>query len=190
VFTSRYYHEAAHAVFAYHDSVEVDEVWVFNQRGQCTISEADHCDRDLPWEYAKFCLAGAYAAHVAMTLEHPQLEQMPLSGLREDAQRVYEGDAWWAVHSLEDYASTEGFPFGSIEEAYAALIEELWEAVEERWAEIEGLSFALRDKYWESGEEKAGRLDSNELTRIIEYTRSKNYTQGEQMPPSVRMVGG
>ena len=33
------------------------------------------------------CLAGAYAEHIITTLEHPKLEQMPLSYVREAAQR-------------------------------------------------------------------------------------------------------
>ena len=166
------YHEAAHAVFACYDDTEIDVVWVSDETGNCTILRADLYERYLPWEYAQFCLAGAFAAHVATTLEHPKLRSMPLDWLRANADRVPEGDAWWALAVLEDYASTDEFPFGSIEVAYPHLVEGLGELVEARWDEIEAVAFALHDGWLES-EQRVGRLEGHEVTQIIESVREE-----------------
>jgi hypothetical protein len=177
------HHEAAHAVFAYHDGVEIDAVGVSDERGYCTILRADLYERYQPWEYVRFCLAGVYAAYVADTLEHPQPGEVSMPWLRGEARRVPQGDAWRAIETLEDYASTDGFPFGSIEEAYAALFEGLGALVEERWREIEAVAFSLFDK-WSESEQGIGRTDGDELTLIIESTREgKDHAQQRQPHP-------
>ena len=66
------YHEAAHAVFAHHDNIDVDDVVVSDNRGGCTIDRADLYERYLPFRYAQFFLAGAYAALIARELRHPK----------------------------------------------------------------------------------------------------------------------
>jgi len=166
------YHEAAHAVFAYYDDTEIDLVWVSDETGNCTIWRADLYERYLPWEYAQVCLAGAFAAYVATTLEHPKPESVSLDWLRVNADRVPEGDAWWALNVLEDYASRDEFPFEGIEVAYSTLVEGLGELVEERWDEIEAVAFALHSG-WSESEQGIGRLEGHEVTQIIESVREE-----------------
>jgi hypothetical protein len=172
VLRGRCYHEAAHAIFAYHDEVEIDEVWASDERGGCSLYRAELYKRYEPWGYARFCLAGAYATYIAETLEHPKPEQLSLSQLREDAQKVPEGDAWQALVTLEHYARTADCPFGSIEDAHTALVEDLRVQVEDHWDELEAIAFELWARYWESGK-KLGRLGGGEVVRIIESTRKE-----------------
>ena len=116
VLTDRCHHEAAYAVFACHDGMELDEVWISDKEGACTIYRADLYERYKPWRYARYCLAGVYAGHLACTLEHLESEDLPLSRLHQVAERVPEGDAWWVVEILEDFAAAEDFPFKDVEE--------------------------------------------------------------------------
>lgn len=74
------YHEAAHAVFAHYDDIDVYNVCVSDERENC-VYRADLYERYLPMRYAQFNLAGAYAAGVAADLEHPKLDEVPLSWL-------------------------------------------------------------------------------------------------------------
>jgi hypothetical protein len=160
------YHEAAHAIFAYYDDTGIDNVWVSDEWGNCTICRADLYERYQPWEYARFCLAGAYANYVAKTLEHPKLEWVSLDWLRANADRVPEGDAWWILYTLENYVSRDECPFESVEDAYTTLFEEVGELVEERWDEIEAVAFALHSKWLES-EQGIERMYGYEVTQII-----------------------
>ena len=127
------YHEVGHAVFAYHDDIVIDEVWVSDESGGCVIWSADLYERYQTWEYARCCLAGAYARYIAETLVHPKPEEMSLDRLRERADELPEGDAWWVVNALEDNVARDECPFESVEDAYSTLWEELGELVEERW---------------------------------------------------------
>jgi hypothetical protein len=43
------YHEAAHAVFAHYDNIDVDNVTVSNNWGVCTIYRDDLYERYLPF---------------------------------------------------------------------------------------------------------------------------------------------
>ena len=163
------YHEAAHAVFAHHDNIDVDNVAVFDNRGACTLHRAELYEFDLPLRCAQFCLAGAYAAFVAAALEHPKPEQGSLSWLIEEAERTPEGDAWCAIEALERVVN-RGDVFDSLGEAYAFAVIKLAGLVEKRWEEIEAVAFILHDRWLES-EEGIGRVDGHELPQIIERTQ-------------------
>jgi hypothetical protein len=173
VLTDRCYHEAAHAVFACHDGTEVDKVWVSGNEGACTIYRADLYERYKPWRYARYCLAGAYAGYLACTLKHPELEDFSLSHLHQIAERIPEGDAWWVVEILEDFAAAEDFLFKDVEEAYVALFSNVGEQIEVLWDAIEAVAFALWDRYWESGEEKLGCLAGSDVTSIVKSTHGE-----------------
>ncbi len=166
------YHEAAHAVFAYHDDIGVGGVWVSDERGECAILRADFYERYLPWKYAQFCLAGAYAAGIAADLEHPKPEDVPLSWLLSESDRTPKGDAWWAVEALGKVVSAEDAIFGSVSEAYAFALMKLARLVEERWGEIEAVAFALHER-WEKNGETVGRLQADEVTQIIDSAREE-----------------
>jgi hypothetical protein len=45
--------------------------------------------------------------------------------------------------------------------------------IEERWAEIEAVAFALYDGFFGSGDEKLGRLGGVEVERIIDSVGKK-----------------
>jgi|SRR5215211_5493878 len=173
ILRERCYHEAGHAVFACHDGTEIDKVRVSDKKGVCTINRADLYEQYSPWRYAQFCLAGAYAGHLGVTLEHPKVEDVPISELREDAVRVPEGDAWWVVDILDDFAATEDFPFADVEEAYAVLFDDVGEQMERLWEAIEAVAVALLNSYWESGEEKLGCLAGGDVISIVESTREE-----------------
>ncbi len=95
------YHEAAHAVFAHYDDIDVGNVCVSGEGGNCVIYRADQYERYLPLSYAQFYIAGAYAAGVAADLEHPKPDEVPLSWLIAGAERTPEGDAWYALEALK-----------------------------------------------------------------------------------------
>jgi hypothetical protein len=151
------YHEAAHAVFAHYDGIDVDNVCVSDERGNCDIYRADLYERYRPMRYAQFYLAGAYAAGVAADLEHPTPDEVPLSWLIAGAERTPEGDAWYALEALKRVVK-EGDVFDSVGEAYAFAMIKLAGLVEKRWYEIEALAFALHDR-WVESEEGIGRVD-------------------------------
>lgn len=163
------YHEAAHAVFAYHNDTSLGEVWVSDEWGNCTIYRADLYERYLPLNYAQFWLAGAYAAGVADVLQHPRPDQISLSWLSAEAERTPEGDAWCAFEALKRVVK-EGDVFDSVGEAYAFAMMKLAGLVEERWDEIEAVAFALYQR-WEESDDGIGRIDGDELPEIIERTR-------------------
>ena len=166
------YHEAAHAVFAYHDDTVVDSVYVSSEQGICTIYHADRYERYLPLRYAQSRLAGAYAAVVAQQLRHPKPDQVTLSCLIADAERTPEGDAWCALESLKRVVE-EGDIFDSVGEAYVFAMIKLAGLVEKRWDEIEALAFALHDR-WVESEEGIGRVEGDEMSQIIEHIQGEN----------------
>jgi hypothetical protein len=166
------YHEAAHAVFAHHDDTNVENVWVSDERGNCTIYGADLYERNLPLRYAQFCLAGAYASGVAAELEHPKPDQMPLSWLFAGAERTPEGNAWCAIEALKRVVN-RGDIFDSVGEAYTFAMIKLAGLVEERWDEIEAVAFVLYQR-WVGDEEGIGRIDGDELPQIIGHTHGEN----------------
>jgi hypothetical protein len=165
------YHEAAHAVFAHYDDIDVYNVCVSDERGDC-VYRADLHERYLSMRYAQFNLAGAYAAVVAQQLRHPEPDQIPLSWLTAGAERTPEGDAWCALEALKRVVK-EGDVFDSVGEAYAFAMIELAGLVEKRWYEIEALAFALHDR-WVESEEGIGRVDGDEVPQIIERTQGEN----------------
>jgi hypothetical protein len=165
------YHEAAHAVFAHYDDIDVYKVCVSDERGNCDY-RADLYERYLPMRYAQFNLAGAYAAGVAAGLEHPKPDEVPLSWVIAGAERTPEGDAWCALDALKRVVK-EGDVFDSVGEAYAFAMIKLAGLVEKRWDEIEALAFALHDR-WVESEEGIGRVDGDELPQIIERIQGEN----------------
>ena len=165
------YHEAAHAVFAHHDDTDVDNVCISSEQGNCAIRCADLYERYMPWRYAQFCLAGAYAAAVAADLEHPKPEEVPLSWLLAEAERTPEGDAWFAVEALKRVAKRDTI-FDSVGKVYAFAMLELAGLVEERWDEIEAIAFALYQR-WAESEEDVGRIDGDVMPQIIEHMRGE-----------------
>ena len=165
------YHEAAHAVFAHYDDIDVYNVCVSDERGNC-VYRADLYERYLPMKYAQFYLAGAYAEGVAADLEHPTPDEVPLSWLIAGAERTPEGDAWYALDALKRVVKV-GDVFDSVGEAYAFAMIKLAGLVEKRWYEIEALAFALRDR-WVESEEGIGRVDGDELPQIIERIQGEN----------------
>ena len=166
------YHEAAHAVFAHHDNIDADNVTVSDNGGACTIDRADRYERYLPFRYAQFCLAGAYAAAVAQELRHPKPDQMPLSLLIAEAERTPDGDAWCAIESMKRVVK-DGDVFDSVGEAYAFAMIKLAGLVEKRWDEIEALAFALYHR-WVESEDGIGRVDGDEMPQIIEQRQGEN----------------
>jgi hypothetical protein len=166
------YHEAAHAVFAYHDDTGVDSVYVSSEEGNCIIYRDDLYERYLPLRYAQARLAGAYAAFVAAALEHPKPEHVSLSLLSADAERTPGGDAWCAIEALERVVK-EGDVFDSLGEAYAFAVLKLAGLVEKRWEEIEAVAFVLHDRWLES-EEGIGRIDGDEIPQIIKHIQGEN----------------
>lgn len=166
------YHEAAHAVFAYHNNTDVDNVTVSDNRGACTIHRADLYERYLPLRYAQFCLAGAYAAGVAQDLRHPKPDEVPLSWLLAESERTSEGDARCAIEALKRVVK-EGDIFDSVGEAYAFAMLKLARLVEKRWDEIEAVAFALHRR-WAENEEGIGRVDGDDLPQIIGHVRGEN----------------
>ena len=66
-----------------------------------------------------------------------------------------------------------GDVFDSVDEAYAFAMIKLAGLVEKRWDEIEALAFALHDR-WAESEEGIGRVDGDELPRIIERIQGEN----------------
>jgi hypothetical protein len=166
------YHEAAHAVFAHHDTTDVDNVTVSDNGGICTIYRADRYERYLPFRFAQCCLAGAYAAAVVQQLRHPKPDQIPLSWLIAEAERTPEDDAWCAIEALKRVAE-EGYGFDSVGEAYAFAMIKLARLVEKRWDEIEAVAFVLYQR-WVESEEGIGRVDGDEMPQIIEHIQGEN----------------
>jgi hypothetical protein len=85
---SRCHHEAAHAVFAYHAGLKIDSVVAEEEGGRCDINLSEHREWTSPGQLACFCLAGAYAAYLATTLQHPDSKDCPLEWLREEAEKT------------------------------------------------------------------------------------------------------
>jgi hypothetical protein len=165
----RCYHEAGHAVFAYHDGILVSEVIASSESGACEILYADDYERYTPWRYALFCLAGAYVAYVAVAFSHPKPEALTLALLLEDARKKPDGDAGEAVRALRRIVGDEDSVFDSLEEAYAYASIKLARLVKERWPEIEAVAEELFARFWES-EEALGRLGYEEVAHIVERT--------------------
>ena len=163
------HHEAAHAVFALHDGIEVEEVFVDGYRGQCTIRRAD-VYAQYPWEYALFTLAGAHAACVYETLQHPEPEDAPVSSLLEEEERLPRGDAGTAVDMLRRVVSAEDNDFDGLEDAYAAALVELEMLIEDRWSEIEAVAFVVIKK-WRESADGAGWLEGDEVAEIVGSAR-------------------
>ena len=176
------YHEAAHAVFAHYDDIDVYNVCVSDERGNCVIYGADLYERYLPLKYVQFYLAGAYAAGVAAELEHPKPDEVPLSWVIAEAERTPEGDAWCALEALKRVVK-EGDVFDSVGEAYAFAMIKLAGLVEKRWDEIEALAFALYQR-WVESEEGISRVDGDKMLQIIGHIQGENeHAQHERPRP-------
>jgi hypothetical protein len=154
---SRCHHEAAHAVFAYHDGLEMFSIVAEEEGGSCEINLPKYREYSSPEELACYCLAGAYAAVFATTLYHPYPEDLSLEWLREEAEKTPAGDAYWALVYME-WMTSCGDPSDDINEVHASVFETLAVSVDFSWQEIEAVAFALMQR---------GRLDRQEVVEII-----------------------
>ena len=157
------YHEAGHAVAAYHHGytitavVATDEEWGTNWRRPDLGGPVD------AWRDACVTLAGQFADHVAAWGE---MRPEPWEEFVGDAETVREmveygdedarDDHLAILEHLEEMASYSG---DSLEACYLEVVEDTRKLVSEHWAEIEAVARAL---------ERTGILDGPAFTRTME----------------------
>jgi hypothetical protein len=157
------YHEAGHAVAAYHHGYTVktvivtDDDWGINWRRPAIGGWAE------AWRDACVTLAGQFADHVAAWGE---MRPEPWEEFLRDAETVREmveygdedarDDHLAILEHLEEMASYWG---DSLETCYLEVVGDTRKLISEHWAEIEAVAHAL---------EQTGILDGPTFERTIE----------------------
>jgi hypothetical protein len=156
------YHEAAHAVAAYHNGYKItgitatDDEWITNYRGSSFGGWAES------WRKACVTLAGQLADQRASWGE---MRPEPWAEFLAGAEA---GREEWGIEDLSDHGfllealevmAADPLSDGTLEESYRIVVEDTRRLVSEHWGEVEAVASAL---------ERTGALDGPEAERIIE----------------------
>jgi len=157
------YHEAAHAVAAYHHGWRINSVIVTDEDWTTNFSHPAFGGAEY-WREACVTLAGWYADQREGWGEiRPETWWEFLRGALEERRLRDEGDEFACgdrdqlLDALEGMAAS--YPYAPREKCYRQVVEDTRELVSEHWSQIEAVARAL---------ECSGTLDGAEVVRLIE----------------------